>query len=105
MLTRPAAVLSLMVLVWAQPPRRVDPLTRMAFVLVPAGSFQMGTPTTERDREAQEVLHAVMIPQAFYLAIHEMTQGEWRTVTGGRPSAHAGCDACPVERITYGDVE
>src|SRR4051794_25399544 len=110
MLTRPAGVLSLVLLAAALPPltplpRRVDPLTRMPFVLVPPGSFQMGTPPAERDREAQELLHAVAIPHAFYLATHEMTQAEWWTVTDGRPSAHAGCDACPVERITYHDVE
>jgi sulfatase modifying factor 1 len=53
----------------------------------------------------QEALHTVTISHAFYLAAHEMTQGEWRAVTGVRPSAHTGCEACPVERITYHDVD
>jgi formylglycine-generating enzyme required for sulfatase activity len=89
----------------AVPARRVDPLTGMTFVLVHAGTFQMGTPLSERAREPQEVLHPVTIARPFYLAVHEMTQAEWRRVTGENPSAHAGCGACPVERITYLDVE
>ncbi len=92
-------------LLLAPPARRVDPLTRMTFVLLPAGSFQMGTPIDEREREPQEVRHAAAVPRGFYLAVHEMTQAEWRTVTGEHPSAHAACEACPVERISYHDVE
>jgi formylglycine-generating enzyme required for sulfatase activity len=93
------------VLASGPPARRVDPLTRMAFALVPAGSAAMGTPLDEKDREPQEVRHAVAVAQPFYLAVHEMTQGEWNMVTGERPSAHAACDTCPVERVSYRDVE
>jgi len=94
-----------MALVTLALPQRVDPLTRMAFVLVPAGSFEMGSPSSEKDREPQETRHPVTIARAFYLAVREVTQEEWRTVMGGNPSSHLGCDACPVERITYLDVE
>jgi formylglycine-generating enzyme required for sulfatase activity len=87
------------------PTRRSDPLTGMPFALVPAGSFQMGTPPGERDREAQEVRHTVTIAHPFYIGVHEVTQAEWMAVTGGNPSSHARCNACPVERITYHDVE
>ena len=85
--------------------RRADPLTGMAFVYIPAGTFQMGTPISERDREAQEAAHTVSVPRAFYLGVHEVTQAEWVTVMHANPSNAAGCDACPVERITYHDVE
>jgi formylglycine-generating enzyme required for sulfatase activity len=105
MLPRLAAMLGLAVLIAAPPARRVDPLTGMAFVLLPAGAFEMGTPPDEQDRETQEVRHAVRIAQPFYLAVHEMTQAEWRTVTGENPSARAACDTCPVERISYHDAE
>jgi len=94
-----------MALVTLALPQRVDPLTRMAFVLVPAGSFEMGSPSSEKDREPQETRHPMTIARAFYLAVREVTQEEWRTVMGGNPSSHLGCDACPVERITYLDVE
>lgn len=77
----------------------------MAFVLVPAGSFQMGSPESEKDREAQERLHAVTIAKPFYLGIHEVTQAEWTAVMGTNPSRFAGCARCPVERVTFHDVE
>jgi len=77
----------------------------MTFVLVPAGTFMMGTPPGEKGRETQEVQHPATIPRAFYLAIHEMTQAEWTKATGSNPSTFAGCAACPVENVTYHDVE
>ena len=105
MLLRVTVVLCLAAVAAAPAARRVDPMTGMAFVLVPAGTFRMGTPLSEKDREAQERLHDVTIERAFYLAIHEVTQAEWTKVTGANPSNAAGCAACPVERITYHDVE
>ena len=86
-------------------PRHTDPYTRMAFVLIPAGTFTMGTPPSEPKREEQEAQHQVTLPRAFYLATHEVTQREWRRVTGDSPSNFGGCDTCPVERVTYHDVE
>jgi len=86
-------------------PQKTDPFTGMAFVLIPAGTFTMGTPLSEPKREAQEAQHTVTLPRAFYLAVHEVTQREWRRVTGESPSNFAGCDTCPVERVTYLDVE
>src|SRR6185369_15642908 len=100
-----AAVVFVALLVAVAPSHRVDPLTGMTFVLVPSGFFRMGTPAGEAGREAQEQIHDVTIGRAFYLAVHEMTQAEWNTVTGERLSAHRSCDACPVERITFHDVE
>ena len=86
-------------------PPRVDPLTGMSFVRIPAGSFAMGTPAGEPGREAQERLHDVTLTRDFYLAIHEVTQAQWTRVMGVNPSEFAGCAACPVERVTYFDVQ
>ena len=70
------------------------------------GQFEMGTPPTEPQRESQETLHHVTISRAFYLAIHEVTQREWRTVMGGQPSHFSACGPdCPVEEISFYDVE
>jgi formylglycine-generating enzyme required for sulfatase activity len=87
------------------PARRVDPLTGMIFVSIPAGSFEMGSPLAEKDREAQEVRHHVTIARAFYLGGYEVTQREWTTVMRTNPSNFHGCPACPVERITFFDVQ
>jgi formylglycine-generating enzyme required for sulfatase activity len=96
----------LLVTLWLAPaPRRVDPVTGMTFALLPAGTFEMGTPEGEPAREAQERRHRVTISRAFYLATHEVTQREWVRVMTRNPSHFAGCQQCPVERVSYLDVE
>ncbi len=82
-----------------------EPSTGMTFGLVPAGTFQMGTPLTETGREAQEVPHAVTLTKSFYLGRHEVTQAQWKAVMGTNPSRFQGCDTCPVERVSLHDVD
>lgn len=40
---------------------------RMTFVRIPPGTFLMGSPATEREREADETLHEVTISRPFYM--------------------------------------
>jgi formylglycine-generating enzyme required for sulfatase activity len=89
----------------AAPAQRTDPFTGMIFVRLRAGRFVMGTPPDEPMREAQERQRDATIARDFYLAIHEVTQRQWTRVMGNNPSSFAGCDDCPVERVTYHDVE
>ena len=105
MMLRLLAALAAAVAVAAPASPRSDPLTGMPFVLVPAGSFEMGTPTSEAGREPQERRHHVTVSRPFYLAVHEVTQAQWQKVMGGNPAHFAGCARCPVERVTYHDVE
>jgi formylglycine-generating enzyme required for sulfatase activity len=50
----------------------------MPFVLIPAGSFLMGSPPTEADRGAGEVQHRVALRQQFYLSVFPVTVGVFR---------------------------
>ena len=34
----------------------------------------------------------------------EVTQEEWYTLMGTKPSVHKGCDKCPVERVSWTDA-
>jgi len=65
----------------------------------------MGTPPGEPGREAQERLHQVALSRSFYLAAHEVTQAQWARVMAANPSHFTGCAQCPVERVTYVDVQ
>jgi formylglycine-generating enzyme required for sulfatase activity len=49
----------------------------------------------------------VKIPaaQPFYLAKTEVTQAQWRAVMGNSPSNFSGCDKCPVEQVSWDDVQ
>jgi formylglycine-generating enzyme required for sulfatase activity len=83
-----------------------EPASGMRFVRIPAGSFLMGTPPGEPEREAQEGLHPVTLARAFFLGRHEVTQQEWFAVMGTRPSAFADCGGrCPVESVNYSEVQ
>ena len=77
----------------------------MEFVLVPAGSFVMGSPPGEPGREPVEAAHDVRISRPFYLGRHEVTQAQWLRVLGTRPSWFGDCgDGCPVERVSFYDA-
>jgi len=84
--------------------RRGVPL-HMEFVLIPAGSFMMGSPESEEGRDSDEgPVHRVRIAKPFYLAKYEVTQGQWQAVMGNNPShfKNAGDDA-PVEKVSWND--
>ena len=54
-------------------------------VFIPAGTFTMGSPSTETNREEDEKQHEVTITKDYYLGKTEVTQGQWRAVMGTRP--------------------
>ena len=62
----------------------------MAFASIPGGRYQMGSPQTEIDRQADEKQHEVCVDK-FDLGKFEVTQWEWNQVmcTGIRPSLRA----------------
>ncbi len=51
----------------------------MEFVLIPAGSFLMGSDKGFKD---ERPVHRVVISRPFYLARHELTQSQWEAVMG-----------------------
>ncbi len=77
----------------------------MEFVLIPAGEFDMGSPSDEEDRQVTECpLHTVKIEKAYYLGKYEVTQKQWREVMGDNPSDFKG-DDYPVEQVSWNDVQ
>jgi formylglycine-generating enzyme required for sulfatase activity/tRNA A-37 threonylcarbamoyl transferase component Bud32 len=78
------------------------PGVRMKFVLVPAGSFFMGSPAGEQDRFPDEVQHEVVIDRPFYLGKYEVAQAQYEAVLGPdrNPSYLKGADL-PVESVSW----
>jgi len=72
---------------------------------VPPGRFTMGSATSETGRNGDEVLHDVEITRPFLIGQFEVTQQEWRTVMGTSPSQSGACARCPVENVTFLDVQ
>jgi len=77
----------------------------MEFVLIPPGTFTMGSSTNELQSLGNELEHQVILTRAFYIQTTEVTQKQWLDVMGNRPSQDMGCgDQCPVENISWNDA-
>jgi formylglycine-generating enzyme required for sulfatase activity len=70
---------------------------------VKPGTFEMGSPLSEKDRYDVETPHAVTLTDGFYLGKHEVTQSQWEKVMGSNPSEYKGADR-PVETVSWTDV-
>jgi sulfatase modifying factor 1 len=77
-----------------------DPVTGMKFLWIPPGSFEMGSTRIE---DANPV-RTVNISRGFWMGQFEVTQAQWRAVTGKAPSSFKG-DSLPVEQISGDDVD
>ena len=84
----------------------------MEFVSIKPGTFEMGSPDSERGREEDEQLHQVTITDEFYLGIHEVTRGQYRRFTESQPNLDEAWkspgfvqgDEHPVVNVNYEDA-
>ena len=89
----------------------------MKFVLIPAGSFTMGSQLSHeefvRRYGDKEIFHKnelpphhVKITKPFYLQTTEVSQGHWERLMRNNPSYFKSCgDNCPVERVSWLDAQ
>ena len=100
-----AAVFLLAALASAAPPPTHTNSIGMEFVLIPAGTFQMGCSSEAEDcADDEKPRHSATISQPFYLGKHEVTQAQWQSVMGSNPSKFKGADR-PVDSVTWHDVQ
>jgi formylglycine-generating enzyme required for sulfatase activity len=84
----------------------IEPVTGMRFILLPAGTFTMGSPPGERWRETQELAHEVSLSRPVFLGVHEVTQEQWHAVTATRPSwFDRRAPRLPVENVSWLEVQ
>jgi formylglycine-generating enzyme required for sulfatase activity len=78
----------------------------MKFVYIKPGTFMMGSPVNEKDRDNDETQHQVTLTKGYYIGVTEVTQGQWKGVMGNNPSSFSNCgDDCPVEKVSWNDVQ
>jgi len=86
-------------------PKNITNSIDMEFVLIPAGKFDMGSPSSEVGRYDNEgPVQDVTISEDFYMGKYEVTQEQWRKVMGSDPSYFKG-DDLPVEQISWEKVQ
>jgi sulfatase modifying factor 1 len=72
---------------------------------IASGTFQMGSPSNEAERDTDEVQHQVTLTEGYWLADTECTQALWKAVMGENPSKFAGDLLLPVENVSWGDCQ
>ena len=71
-------------------------------VEIPAGTFLMGSPPSEVERQEREGPQTpVTISHAFSMGRFEVTQGQYEAVMGVNPSYYSGNTNRPVERVGW----
>jgi formylglycine-generating enzyme required for sulfatase activity len=87
-------------------PQSITNSLGMTFVLIPAGTFMMGSPEDEPGRSSGEILHEVTLTQPYYMQTTQVTQGQWKSVKGNNPSRFKdGGPSCPVEQVSWEDTQ
>jgi formylglycine-generating enzyme required for sulfatase activity len=82
---------------------RMVPVQGMAWI--GPGSFLMGSPAGEVDREKDEGPETeVTLTKGFWLGKHEVTQREWEGVMGSNPSGFKGDPDLPVETVSWAEA-
>ena len=80
-----------------------DPTTGIEFIFVKGGCFQMGDIFGDGESDEKPV-HEVCIDD-LYMGKYEVTQKEWNTIMGNNPSNFKNCDNCPVEQVSWNDIQ
>lgn len=77
-------------------------------VFVNGGSFQMGCQDSKPDGITCYVdskpVHNVQLDD-FYIGKYEVTQEQWLALMGTNPSKFNNCPRCPVENVSWDDVQ
>ena len=78
---------------------------KLDLVLIPAGKFLMGSPTTEVGRKNDETQHQVTLTKPFYMGKYEVTQEQWKEVMGNNPSLSVKGSKLPVTDVSWDDCQ
>ncbi len=80
----------------------------LEMVLIPAGTFTMGSPDNEQGRWSNEgPQHQVTLTRDFYLGKYEVTQAQWQAVMGSNPAIdyYGKGDNYPVYYMSWDDCQ
>jgi formylglycine-generating enzyme required for sulfatase activity len=95
----------------AQSPKTITNSIGMKLVLIPKGTFMMGSPIEEEGAKNDEKQHQVTIGKDYYLGVTEVTQGQYEKVMGTNPSyfqkrviRKSDSSMYPVEQVSWEDA-
>jgi formylglycine-generating enzyme required for sulfatase activity len=74
---------------------------RQVFRWIAPGSFLMGSPASEPERDGDEVQHRVILSRGYWLADTACTKSLWRAVLGSNPGHFKEDERNPVEQVSW----
>lgn len=82
---------------------RLGDSVTLEMVSIPGGTFKMGSPGQELERERDEgPQHQVTVP-AFSMGKFEVTQAQWRAIMGSNPSREKALTR-PIDNVSWEDA-
>jgi len=93
----------------AQAPNEITNSIGMKLLLIPKGTFMMGSTESEERRRPQESQHDVTLSKDYFLGAYEVTQSEYQQVMNNNPSFVQGgkirdSSRHPVEQVSWKDA-
>jgi formylglycine-generating enzyme required for sulfatase activity len=90
-------------------PIRITNSVGMPLVLIPPGTFTMGSPITEKGRKKNEIRHRVTLTRGFYMGATEVTNDQYRRFAADHKSGrfmgyNLNGDDQPVVEVTWYDA-
>ncbi|MCG8566752.1 MAG: formylglycine-generating enzyme family protein [Desulfobacterales bacterium] len=86
--------------------QRITNETGMTFIRIQPGSFFMGSPKTEKYRDANEIRHKMVIQKPYYIQETEVTVAQWQAVMGKKWFMRKkGKPDMPVTRVSFYECE
>ena len=79
----------------------------LEMVLIPAGTFMMGSPESEEDRYSNETLHKVTLTKPFYLGKFTITQEQYKLLMRKNPGGWSlpKGDQLPITYLSWVDCQ
>ncbi|MBE9008136.1 SUMF1/EgtB/PvdO family nonheme iron enzyme [Fortiea sp. LEGE XX443] len=75
----------------------------LEMVQIPGGTFMMGSPATEKDRESDESPQRQVKVSGFFMGKYEVTQAQYQAIMETNPANFEG-EKRPVEQVSWDDA-
>jgi len=78
-------------------------ILEIELVFVEGGSYQLSSNIGHVNQKL--IFSNTVSVNSFSIGKYEVTQNQWKTIMGSNPSHFSGCGNCPVENVSYYDVQ
>lgn len=88
----------------SSPVQKPSEVQKFEFITIQSGTFRMGSPQEEPNRDENEILRTIKIQNDFEIQKTPLTQYQWYLVTGKNPSRFKNKQNCPSEYLELNEI-